>query len=340
MALTQAQSALVDSVLRKAEALDAPGSNIIQSQAAVYALLEEAARLLIHEVPLRLLHPLVADATADVNLATYQHHIQADGHTKIVLPSDFARLVHLELNGWTVGRTHEDLHEDSIVTYRRYLRGETATTGDPRIFRTWLPARYQGTITFADNPSNLDTVTIGDQTWTFLTIIDTAGSDINIMGSLAATIAGFVDALNAAGLYAGVRYGTATEALETGIATGTATTITVLCDAAEAVSASADTWDVSTLALVSQGEAIDCFPASGGDADALVTAFNYIPDTAPESMPVQLSEAMQWRAASLLMTAADPQLSQLCMLRSQEALAPRIMRHRSAFTVQRRGLGL
>jgi hypothetical protein len=357
MSLTSDQTALVERVLRKIDAEDSPGSNIVTSHTEIYAVLQEAARLLVLEAPLRLLHKLVTDGTTDVNEDTYLYNLQTAGHTKVVLPSDFVRLAHLELNGWTMGRTHEDIAEDSIVTYRRYLRGEEATTGDPRIFRTWCPARYTAILALTGSPGNNELWGAEQLGFVWQTVIDTVtGLTVQAGLSAATSVAVIGDLYRKDYAYLGTYYSpnVVSQFLSLGstcrvqVSTSDAT-VTFFHDTAAATvetmaSGAFSLVDASgKFTLLAQRELLDCFPASAdsaGDEKTLVSAFNYIPDTAPEDMPIELTDAMLWRAASLLVTALDPQLSQLCLVRSAEALAPRITRHRTAFAVRRRPMGL
>lgn len=362
MALSQAQSDLVDRVLRKLDALDSPGSNIVQSQTEIYTLLQEAARRLILTVPLRLLHELVADATDEVNLDTFLYNVQpTSGHTKVVLPNDFLRLVHLELAGWTMGRTHEDMHEDSINEYRKYLRGRTATTGDPRIFRTWCPARFKGVLTVSGFTSPADTLTLTtEQIATLLGITFSAviGVDEFLAGAAASvTVEGLADLINGAEVYEGTLYAAGSTSPVTGVRASfddAAGTLTIYCDEELYLQKSSAVlaWDATQAAVITdQREILDCFPASN-DATLfakagynntysnLVSAFNYIPDTAPESMPTGLVEAMLWQAAALSVVALDPVVGQLCEAEVQKALNARTKRHHTVRHVRRRPMGL
>lgn len=232
--MTQSQSALVDRTLRKIDALDAPGLNIVSSHGEIYKNLQEAARHLLQTAPLRLLHGLVADGTTAVNAEVVANTLMTGTHFKVPLPSDYARLVELQLSGWTMTRTNEDISSDSLVVYRKYLRGEVATTGEPVIFLTYY--------------SDSTTAWAGTQ-------------------------------------------------------------------------------------------ALDVYPGTG-ELVTPVTYFKYIPDTAPESVPNTLMEALIWLAAGYLVTAIDPQLSEHCILRSAQMIAPRVLKERTAFTRSVRPMGL
>ena len=153
-----------------------------------------------------------------------------------------------------------------------YTYGDTISAGDALYFdpadgklkRSLTGIQAQGTLTIAVNPVGTETVVLGAQTYTFVTVLAVA-DDVLIGASNTATLDNLVNAINA-GPGAGVTYGTGTVAnasatAATRVANDTIVTAIIAGIAGnsiastETMAAPGNQWDATTLGTTTAGVA-------------------------------------------------------------------------------------
>lgn len=297
-----AQSKLIDRVLQNADLFDAAGASITASRERIYDHLSAAVddMLLDKKLPSHHLHSYAIDQRGAANAVLSAN----TSSLWIPVPSDFLRLLVLDLQTWDEPLYEYDLGDES-KDLNRWLVGELSITAkEPQAFMTlW---ENPDALSWADKSAFR--AIPGDDTEATLVTTGSAGdgSDVAV----------------------------AVEELTSPIGVGHVVSFptsgaTLTVTAAAAIGATSVTGD------------LDLPIGSGEDGRYFdgISRYQYIPlGVAPESITAHLSDAMTWLATGHAFTGVNPRIARECRNNYAAKLGARAIRRFKGAKRRYRGL--